>query len=224
MTRLTKQQGEKVYEIGSIPNGDRDRFVRAVEQCVATYRDLCQRKSAPAVGSELAQIEKCAWRALALMNRKAWRPGEFGGAIEEISARLRNLSPAAQEYLAFRNLQIRRDVVLARWPDSSDPSMLIDPVCFVNRNDQVLALQDLLGAFAAPVARKQGRGQPHKNVERALYHFLAAAYCGATGRAPSDSSTKFMAVCSEIKRIYQLDEWNPESLARSARRPRRRAR
>jgi hypothetical protein len=29
-----------------------------------------------------------------------------------------------------------------------------------------------------------------------------------------------MSLCFEIKRIYQLDDWNPESLARSARRPR----
>ena len=84
--------------------------------------------------------------------------------------------------------------------------MLIDPVCFTSRDDQVLALLDLLGAFAAPVAKRQVRGQPRKDLERALYHFMAAAYSRATGRAASDSSTRFLAVCLEIKRIYQLDD------------------
>jgi hypothetical protein len=100
-----------------------------------------------------------------------------------------------------------------------NPGVLIDPTCFTSRDDQVLALRDLLGAFDPPVAKQQMRGQPRKDLERALYHFIAAAYSRDTGRAASDNSTRFMAVCLEIKRIYQLDDWNPESLARSARRP-----
>lgn len=222
MSRLTKQEGKELCLIGGIRNGHRDWFVRALEGCVATYRRLRERKSAPAVRAELAQVEKCTWRAMRLVDRRTWRPGEFHTVLEAISARLRSLSPAAREYLEFRNLTIRQDVMLSEWPESFDPNALIDPVCFTNRDDQVLALRGLLGAFAGPVTRNSGPGRRYQELERALYHFLAAAYSKATGQAASDSSTKFMAVCSEIKRIYRLNDWNPQSLARSARRPRTR--
>lgn len=220
---LTKQQSEELCRVGAISNGHRDRFVETVEGCIAAYRDWRERKSAGEVGEELAQIGKCVWRALGLLDRRAWRPGKFRMMLEDISARLRHLSPAAREYLQFRNLTIRHDVSSA-WPDSIVRGVLIDPIGFTNQDAQVLALRDLLGAFAAPVSRKKGAGRRHKDLERALYHFLAAAYSRATGRAASDSSTKFMAVCLEIKRIYQLDDWNPEALARSARRPTMRGR
>ena len=113
MTRLTKQESEELCLTGGIPNGHCDRFVRAVERCVATYRRLRERKSAPAVGAELAQVEKCIRRALGLVDRATWRPGEFHAVLEDISARLRKLSPAAREYLEFRNLTIRQDVILS---------------------------------------------------------------------------------------------------------------
>ena len=219
MTRLTEQKTEKLCLIGAIPNDHCNRFGRAVERCVRTYRRLRERKSAPEVEAELAQIEKCIWRALRLLDHATWRAAEFRRVLEDISARLHHLSPAAQDYLDFRHLKIQADGVLAAWPDSTEPGVLIDPVCFTSRDDQVLALLDLLGAFAAPVAKRQVRGQPRKDLERALCHFMAAAYSRDTGRAASDSSTRFLAVCLEIKRIYQLDDWNPESLARSARRP-----
>jgi hypothetical protein len=218
--RLTKQQGENLCRIAAIPNGRCDQFVQAVDRCVADYRRSGEHKSALEVREELALIEKCVWRALGILDRGICRPGKFRIALDDISARLRNLSHAAREYLLFRNLRIRHDVIKSAWPDSFDPGALIDPISFTNRDDQVLALRDLLGAIAAPVARKKGSGRPSKDMERALYHFLAAAYSRDTGRAASDSSTKFMAVCLEIKRLYQLDGWNPESLARSARRPR----
>jgi hypothetical protein len=224
MSRLTEQQGEDLCLMGSIPDDRRHRFVRAVERCVAVYRRLCDYKSAPAVGAELAHVEKCLWRALRLVDRKTWRRSEFHTVLYDISARLRNLSPAARDYLKFRNLTIRQDVVLSAWPNSIGTDVLIDPICFTNRDDQVLALRDLLGAFAGPVTRKNRPGRRYKDLERALYHFLAAAYSGATGRTASDTSTKFMIVCSEIKRIYQLDDWSPQSLARSTRRPRTRER
>jgi hypothetical protein len=217
MRRLTEQQCVELCRLGGVPNDGRDRFVHAIERCVMYYQQSRERKTAPAVGAELAQIEKCAWRALRLLDRRTPRPAEFRRVVEHISARLRNLSSSAQEYLEFRNLKIQRDVILAAWPDLSDPGVLVDPICFTNQNDQVLALQDLLGAFAAPVAKKEGRGHPPKDLERALYHFLAAAYSRVTDRAASDSSAKFMAVCFEIKRIYQLNNWNPGSLARLAR-------
>jgi hypothetical protein len=161
---------------------------------------------------------------LRLLDRATWRPAEFRRVLKDISARLHNLSPAAQDYLESRNLNIRADCALAAWPDPDDPGMLIDPICFASRDDQVLALRDLLGAFAPPLAKQQVRGQPRKDLERSLYHFVAAAYSRDTSRAASDSSTRFMAVCLEIKRLYQLDDWNPESLARSARLPSVRAR
>ena len=224
MTRLTEQEGKGLCLAGGIPNGQCDRFVRAVERFVAAYRRQRERKSAPAVKAELAQVEKCIWRALGLIDRATWRPGEFNAVLKDLSARLRSLSPAAREYLEFRNLTIRQDVTLSGWPQSFDSNALIDPICFTNRDDQVSALRDLLGAFAGPVTRSSGPGRRYQGLERALYHFLAAAYSLATGRAASDSSTKFMAVCSEIKRIYQLEDWNPQSLARSARGPRTRER
>jgi hypothetical protein len=158
MRRLTEQQCVELCRLGGVPNDGRDRFVHAIERCVMYYQQSRERKTAPAVGAELAQIEKCAWRALRLLDRRTPRPAEFRRVVEHISARLRNLSSSAQEYLEFRNLKIQRDVILAAWPDLSDPGVLVDPICFTNQNDQVLALQDLLGAFAAPVAKKEGLG------------------------------------------------------------------
>ena len=217
MTRLTKQQSEELCRLAGIPNGHCDKFVRAVEGCVAVYCRLRERKTASAVGAELAIIENRILRALGLSERKTWRPGEFHTIIGDISARLRNLSPDAREYLQLRNLTIWHDLPSAS-ADSIDHGVLIDPVCFRNRDDQVLALRDLFGAVAAPVAREKEHGRRRKDLERALYHFLAAAYSAYSGGTASDSSTKFMALCSEIKRIYQLDGWNPASLARLARR------
>jgi hypothetical protein len=126
-------------------------------------------------------------------------------------------SQDAREYLQLRNLTIWHDLPSAS-ANSIKQGVLIDPVCFANQNDQILALQDLFGAVAAPVARQKEHGRRRKDLERALYHFLAAAYSTCSDRSASDSSTKFMAICSEIKRIYRLSNWNPESMARSARR------
>jgi hypothetical protein len=223
MTRLTKQQGESLCRIGAIQIGRRDRFVKAVKRCVAYYQYSCERKSDFAIGDELAHIEKRVWSALRLLDRRTWRPGRFRMTLDDISARLRNLSSAAREYLDFHHLKIEHDLPSA-WPDLIDHGVVVDPVCLTNRDDQVLALQDLLGALATPVGRKKGPGRPRNDLGRVLYHFLAAAFSRDTGRAASDSSTRFMAVCLEIRRIYQLADWNPESVARSARRPRTRDR
>ena len=121
MTRLTEQKTEKLCLIGAIPNDHCDRFGRAVERCVRTYRRLRERKSAPEVEAELAQIEKCIWRALRLLDHATWRAAEFRRVLEDISARLHHLSPAAQDYLDFRHLKIQADGVLAAWPDSTEP-------------------------------------------------------------------------------------------------------
>jgi len=109
MTRLTEQKTEKLCLIGAIPNDHCDRFGRAVERCVRTYRRLRERKSAPEVEAELAQIEKCIWRALRLLDHATWRAAEFRRVLEDISARLHHLSPAAQDYLDFRHLKIQAD-------------------------------------------------------------------------------------------------------------------
>jgi hypothetical protein len=127
MTRLTEQKTEKLCLIGAIPNDHCDRFGRAVERCVRTYRRLGERKSAPEVEAELAQIEKCIWRALRQLDHATWRPAEFRRVLEDISARLHHLSPAAQDYLDFRHLKIQADGVLGAWPDSSEPGVLVDP-------------------------------------------------------------------------------------------------
>jgi hypothetical protein len=216
MTRLTPAQGNELCRIGGIPDASCDRFVRAVEACTAAHYNSHDCKSPLAVEEELALIGKRAWRALRLVDRKTWRPGEFQTTLEDISLRLRNLSPAAIEHLQFRNLNIRHDIP-STWPDNADSSALIDPVCFTSRDDQILALRDLWGAVSAAVSPKRGAGRPHKDLELILFYSIAAAYSRETGKAASDSSTKFMALCSEIKRIYKLENWNPESLARSAR-------
>jgi len=127
MTRLTEQKTEKLCLIGAIPNDHCDRFGRAVERCVRTYRRLRERKSAPEVEAELAQIEKCIWRALRLLDHATWRAAEFRRVLEDISARLHHLSPAAQDYLDFRHLKIQADGVLAAWPDSTEPGVLSTP-------------------------------------------------------------------------------------------------
>ena len=121
MTRLTEQKTEKLCLIGAIPNDHCNRFGRAVERCVRTYRRLRERKSAPEVEAELAQIEKCIWRALRLLDHATWRAAEFRRVLEDISARLHHLSPAAQDYLDFRHLKIQADGVLAAWPIRLNP-------------------------------------------------------------------------------------------------------
>ncbi len=216
MTLLTQAQGNDLCRTAGIPIGHCDRFVRAVEGCIAAYHTSQAHKSAQDVGQELAQVEKCVARALRLLERKIWRPGEFHTIVEDISVRLRHLSPAAIEHLKFRNLNLRHDVP-STWPDNADSSALIDPVSFTSLDDQIFALRDLWGAVSAPVSPKKGAGRPHKDLELILFYFIAAAYSRETGKAASDSSTTFMALCSEIKRIYKLENWNPKSLARSAR-------
>jgi hypothetical protein len=99
--------------------------------------------------------------------------------------------------------------------------VVIDPMCFSGEDDQYYALKDLLGALVGPVARNKGRGRPRMDAERALCQHLAVAFNRDTGKVASDRSVKFMDVCAKIKEIYQLDDWRPESLLRSARQLRR---
>ena len=149
-----------------------------------------------------------------------WRPGKFRESLQSISKALVGLSQPAREYLQFRNLRVVH-VVPDPWPPVISADVIIDPICFHCLNDQVDALFELRGALSGPVAQKREQSRPRKDAERALYHCLAVAYRRDTGKAASDSSTKFIDACHEIKQIYQLKDWNPESLPRSARRLRK---
>ena len=85
---------------------------------------------------------------------------------------------------------------------------VVDPICFSRDEDQFVALKELLGALAGPFLKKAA-GRPEKYDEAALYHNLAGAYMRDTGgKAASDSSTDFMAMCDDIKIAFELDDWN----------------
>src|SRR5262249_3264045 len=149
------------------------------------------------------------------------RPGEFRKRLQAISIALDSLSQGAREYLQFRNLRVVH-AIPEGWPWAVASDIVVDPICFNDQADQFSALQELLGALTGPVANRDGPGRPSAYVGRALYHCLAVAFTRDTGKAASDSSPKFMAVCEDIKQIYQLTDWRPDSLARSARQARAR--
>ena len=213
---LTKAQAERLCRLGVIPPDQRDQFTEAVERCVASYLRVRTRKAPSAVENELKQIEKRVRSCLRLVDAKTRRPGEFRARLEAIRGALHGLSQPAREFLQFRNAKVVHTIPEG-WSPTIIADVVIDPICFSSIEDQVGALQDLLGALAGPVANRR-RARPRTYSECALYHCLAFAFTRDTGKAASDTSTKFMKVCNEIKLIYELDDWKPESLARSARR------
>ena len=148
--------------------------------------------------------------ALRYLYRRERRPGEFCRRMVDISNQLKKLSKPALAYLAYRNVRLSFEIP-EDGPRAFD--VVVDPACFATLSpDQMRALTDLFGALSGPVARKRTRGQPRKDKELALYVFLRGAFLHATkGKASQDD---FLAVCEEIKRIYGLTEWHPESSAR----------
>ena len=148
--------------------------------------------------------------ALRYLYRRELRPGEFCRRMVDISNQLKKLSKPALAYLAYRNVRLSFTIP-EDGPRAFD--VVVDPACFATLGpDQMRALTDLSGALSGPVARKRTRGQPRKDKELALYVFLLGAFLHATkGKASQDD---FLAVCEEIKRIYGLTEWHPESSAR----------
>ena len=220
IANLTKTQAKELCRMAGIPLRWHTRFVEAVERCVASYLRVRNQKSPLEVEGELKQIEKQVRGCLKLRDHKKWRPGKFRESLQSISKALVGLSQPAREYLQFRNLRVVH-VVPDPWPPVISADVIIDPICFHCLNDQVDALFELRGALSGPVAQKREQSRPRKDAERALYHCLAVAYRRDTGKAASDSSTKFIDACHEIKQIYQLKDWNPKSLPRSARRLRK---
>jgi hypothetical protein len=199
-----------------VPPEKHDRFIDAIEKCAAVYIRIKNQKSPLEVEKELQQIKVRVRRCLRLLDRKPWRPSVFGKDLRAISVALARLSPQAHEYLEFRNVRVVK-AIPARWRAESSFDVVVDPICFQSEDEQFEALKLLLGALSGPVAMEKGRGRREVNAERTLYHSLAVAFTRDTGKAASDRSPKFMAVCEEIKLIYQLTDWRPGSLARSAR-------
>ncbi len=213
---MINPQAKELCRLARVPPDQCARFADAVEKSVKSYRRVQSRRSLLSVEKELSQVEKRVIGSLRMLDHKTWRPGKFQESLESISRALANLSRPACEVLEFRNARVVCTIPEG-WSPMNVSDVVIDPICFSCLEDQGRALEDLLGALAGPVANKK-RGRPSTNNERALYHCLAVAFTRATGRAASDSSTEFMKVCQEIKEIYLLDQWRPESLPRSARR------
>jgi hypothetical protein len=216
---LTKEQRDELSRVAAVPPNKRDRFIGAVEKCVASYFRVKNQKLPMEIERELKQIKKRVRSCLRLSDQKTSRPGEFRKGLQAISIALASLSQGAREFLQLRNMKVVH-AIPEGWPSTVVFDIVVDPICFKDQADQITALQELLGALPGPAASRAVRGRPPLYVERALYHFLAVAFTRDTGKAASDSSPKFMAVCDEIKQVYQLTDWQPGSLARSARQAR----
>jgi hypothetical protein len=204
---------------GKIPQEQQRRFVDAVNKIVGSYLRGRNEKTAFDIGAELAALSRRVDRALKLAYRKQWRPGQFAATLQDISDRLKRLSPETREFLAWHNVRIALTKPV-NWPAWDPDARVVDPAAFVDRLDQILALQQLYGALSHDVAGNRGPGRPSRGREQALYHFLCFAYGWATGKIGSDSSRAFMDVCEIIKDHYGLAEFRPASMARTVRRRR----
>jgi hypothetical protein len=211
--RLTRTQAVQLCRTAGIPSDKRDRFIRGVEKFVASYLRWKQQKTALEAQNELEALRKVVTRCLQRLDHTTWRPGEYRKDLKVISSTLRNLSQPARELM--RNAPIVH-AIPAGWSPGLPSREVVDPICFPRDEDQFVALKELLGALAGPFLNKVA-GRPEKYDEAALYHNLAGSYSRDTGgKAASDSSTDFMALCCEIKSMFELDDWRPGSLARSA--------
>lgn len=213
---LTEAEAEELCRLGGIPTRWRARFAQAVERCVTTYERVLNQKSASEVAGELRQIEKQVQSCLNLLNHKTPRPGEVRKRLKTISVALTRLSRRASDFLQHRNVRVAH-VKPTTWPAPIGCEIVVDPVCFHDRDDQIDALFQLRAALAGQVAKTRPQSRPRKDTERALYHCLAVAYARDTGRKGSDKAPRFMDVCDKINRTYKLKGWNPSSLPRSAR-------
>jgi hypothetical protein len=216
-SKPTAVREDELCKRAGIPIDRRDRFIRGVDACVASYRRSKCSKSLQDVEAELMQIS--VRRCVGLHHHKSWRPTQFRKQLEATSAALRSLSRQAKEYLQFRDVKLTL-VIPEGWPPLISCDAVIDPICFPCRDGQVDALHMLSEALSGLVATKRERGRPQVYAERALYHCLAVAFTRDTAMAVSDRSTRFMAVCDDIKAAFELNDWKPESLARSVRKRR----
>lgn len=213
---MTNAQAKELCRLAGIAPELRDQFAKAVERCVASYLRVRSKKSPNVVEEELKQLEKRIRRCLRLLDYKTWRPGTFQKSLEAVSLALHALSQPAREFLQNRNAHVVHTIPEG-WSPTMPSMVLINPICFSCIRDQAGALTDLVGALAGPLAKERGRGRPRRRAERALYHCLAFAFTLNAGKTASDSPTTFLAVCDEIKSIYEIEDWRPASLSRSAR-------
>jgi hypothetical protein len=212
---LNKVQRDELCRAAAVPSDQSDHFISAVEKCLAVYFRVKNQKSAVEVEMELDQTKARVRRCLQLLHHKTWRPGKFREGLKAVSAELDELSPRAREYLQFRNTKLAK-AIPEGWRPEGPSDVVVDPICFRREDEQVQALKLLFGALSGPVSMSK-RGRQEVYPEQVLYHCLGHAFRIATGKVPSDSSTRFMAFCSDIKNAFHLDDWRPESLARSAR-------
>ena len=199
--------------LGEIPLEHQSCFAGQVEKIVCSYRASKNWKTLKQIEAELEILKKRVERCLKLRSHKTWRPGKFHARLEDLSRALAGVSPSAREYLRFRTVELSTEL-----PDDLASTFgsceVVDPIRFQSVHEQVLALELLWGAIDGPVALRC-RGRPTVGAERALHHMIAAAYDHAVDRRVGRRAVAFMAVCEEIKRKYDLSEWNPESIARS---------
>jgi hypothetical protein len=201
--------------LGGIPPSRQAWFADRVEEIVATYRPSRESKSPHEVKAELKHLEQRVWRCLRLRDHKTWRPREFRRRLEDLSSALAGVSSSAHDYLQLRNVELALEIPEGFW-SAIVSNVVVDPICFQCLDEQFNALEQLWGALSGPVARPKGRGRPAVGAERALHLMIAPAYVHAKGGKGLYGS-KFMAVCDEIKRMYKLSDWRPESIARSSR-------
>jgi hypothetical protein len=214
MIKLTDAQRNELGRLAGIPHPERIRFAEAVGGCVRSYLRTLQQKPPAAVESELKQVEQRVESCLRLACHKKWRPGKFREGIKAVSGALKSLSAPAKQFLALRNARVVH-AIPAEWSPTVISDVVTDPICFSDFDDQLAALEDLLGALAGPVAKKK-QGRPRKYAERALRHYLALTFTRFTDK-PAGGSNSFLNVCNKIKLIYQLGNWKPDSLPRSIR-------
>jgi hypothetical protein len=214
MTKLTDAQITELGRLAGIQRAGWAHFAEAVERCVASYQRTLNQKPLSAVEEELKQLETRVQQCLALASHKAWRPGKFREGLEIVSRALTHLSDPARQFLAFRNARVVH-AIPADWSPAVGSDVVIDPVCFSDFHDQLGALEDLFGALAGPVANRK-HGRQTKDAERGLSHCLAVAFAKIANK-PAGGSNSFLDVCNAIKNIYELNDWNPDSLVRSIR-------
>ena len=186
-------------------------FKKSIRSHIQAYFELKNRKRPQAVDAELRTIGAVVEKALRLAYREAPRHRDFQLAIGDISARLRDVSNDAVDYLAGRGQKI----IVAGRKAPSKPALsqdLIDPLCYRSSEQQVAALHSLSGSLFGPHARRRLQGRPPKQAERFLYEMLACAYVMATGKAANDKSPRFMVLCDALKVRCELVDFRPEAL------------
>jgi hypothetical protein len=205
-----------ICDVGQIPIEERKRFLRQLKKAVDRHYRLAKHKDdIDAAQKELRQLQRRIKGAIALTDRKTWRPGEFKIRLDDISRALRELSAEARELLALRNLRVSYEPL----PNEADAFLshltLIDPLACGPPEEQLVALQDLYGALVGPFLLRR-RGDHRRYIKDILFFDIACAYGVATGKRGDDHNRHFMDMLDEIERAYDVD-LRPGSRTRQAR-------